>query len=52
MKNLFRKTISKRNFSKNGEENWKESFMGALVIDEKTFVTTNLSGRLLVFQGQ
>ena len=49
---FVRKTISKRNFSKNGEENWKESFMGALVIDEKTFVTTNLSGRLLVFQGQ
>ncbi len=48
----MRKNISKRNFSKDREENCKESFMGNLFIDEKTFITCNLNCGLLVFQGQ
>lgn len=48
---FVKETLSTKSFNYN-DDNWKESFFNVLVIDEKTFITYNLSGRLLVFKGE
>ena len=48
--NFVRKNISKRNYLQDGNEDWEESFRGFLVLDEKTFITCNYKGKIMVYQ--
>ena len=48
---FVKENLSKKCFDKK-DDNWKESFYSPLVIDEKTFITYNLSGKIFIFKGE